>query len=109
MSGELTYGLEENKLSYLADEYAEKGFGYADYKESDGYGISLSSPSFVLSMIEKMPDLRVISFTEKAWDDHQDVICCIKDPFMNITAEKTGEVSRVRLARGKDIVLTQEK
>ncbi len=100
-SGESTYGLEEAKLSNLLDQYRHKGFGYMDYKGNSSYGISVSSPSSVLSLIEKMSDLRLLSYIEKGWDDHQDVVCCIKDPFMDISAEKTTGVNLVSLEKEK--------
>ncbi len=109
ISGEYTYGLEEAKLSYLLDEYRRKGFGYVDYKGSGGYGISVSSPSFVLSLIEKISDLRVLSFIEKGWDNHQDVICCIKDRFMDITAGKMTGINRVQLSKEKQYSSNSEK
>jgi SAM-dependent methyltransferase len=74
-----TYGIEENKLKKLQDDYQTNQFGYANY-ENEEYGISISSTAFVSSIISKIPKLSVLGFTEKGWDNHQDVFCCLKIP-----------------------------
>jgi len=109
VSGESTYGLGEAELSYLLDEYGRKGFGYIDYKTSSNYGISVSSPSFVLSMIEKMSDLRILSFIEKGWDDHQDVVCCVKDPYISISAEKKVGMKQLHLDKDQQYCVNSNK
>ena len=108
-SGEFTYGLDKGELSCLLDEYGRKGFGYVDYKKSNNYGISVSSPSFVLSMIEKMSDVRILSFIEKGWDDHQDVVCCSKDPYISISSEKKVGMKQLRLNKEKQYCAKSHK
>lgn len=54
--------------------YQEIGYGYADYPGQLGYGISLSKPSWASSLVEKIPEARMVLFAEKAWDDHHDVV-----------------------------------
>lgn len=73
-----TYGLDENGISKIIRDYENKGFGYANYPQMNDYGISVSSPSWVLSCLEKT-NLRVISYMEHQWDNHQDVIICTKN------------------------------
>jgi len=79
---------QHNKWKYMPDEYftiaetqfADSGFGYADYPASTvfngqkDYGISLSSPSFVMKCLEVDPSIRIQGFMERAWADHQDVV-----------------------------------
>jgi len=79
-SGESAYGLEtEDKIKSLLDNYDNEGFGYSSYFHSDDYGISLSSPSYVIKLLEQEDDLRLLMCLEQGWDSHQDVIACIKD------------------------------
>lgn len=82
-----TYGLEERILPGLIEDYDRDGFGYRDYPpevlrhariEGD-YGISLTSPAWVCSQLEKWPDLRLLTYTERLWDDHQDVVACTRE------------------------------
>jgi SAM-dependent methyltransferase len=73
-----TYGLRESDVVSILKEYAATGFGYADYPGVSGYGISISSPAFVLAKLVALPDLKLISYHEKGWDNHQDVICLQK-------------------------------
>jgi acetyltransferase-like isoleucine patch superfamily enzyme/tetratricopeptide (TPR) repeat protein len=75
-----TYGLKEHDVVALLKEYYETGFGYADYPGQSGYGISVSSPSYVLSKLVSLPDLKLISYQEKGWDNHQDIVCLQKQP-----------------------------
>ena len=79
-SNKSNYGIEDSaKLNKMVNDFYLTGFGYSNYPNSEEYGISLSSSSFVLSMFEKYSRLRVISYIEKGWDNHQDVIACVKD------------------------------
>jgi len=78
--GRVSYGLEQGQLTKLLKDYNQFGFGYADYVNTKGYGISVSSPSWVLSRLETLSDLRLVEYMEMAWDEHHDVIACMKDP-----------------------------
>ena len=73
-----TYGLKEPDVVSLLKEYCETGFGYADYPGVSGYGISVSSPAYVLAQLVSLPDLKLISYHEKGWDNHQDIVCLQK-------------------------------
>lgn len=78
-----TYGLDPKELRPLLAAYDGKGFGYAPYPGSPEYGITVSSPSWVLKQIERHPSLRLLLVKEAGWDNHQDVYACIrtKTPF----------------------------
>jgi SAM-dependent methyltransferase len=79
-SKKCNYGIDDiAKLMKIVQDFDALGFGYANYPHSDEYGISASSPSYVLSLIEKQFGLRILTYLEKGWDDHQDVIACIKE------------------------------
>src|SRR3990170_788832 len=73
-----SYGLNPKELSALKKQYVQKQFGYVNYPNFDGYGISISTPANSLNIFRKYSNLEVISYHERAWDDHQDAICCQK-------------------------------
>jgi acetyltransferase-like isoleucine patch superfamily enzyme/SAM-dependent methyltransferase len=73
-----TYGLKSHDVAALLAEYYQSGFGYADYPGTPGYGISVSSPAYVLAQLISLPDLKLISYHEKGWDNHQDIVCLQK-------------------------------
>ncbi len=56
------------------------GFGYVDYNNptlfhaQEQYGITLTKPSWVIGELERNPDIRILSFAEMEWVDHQDVV-----------------------------------
>jgi SAM-dependent methyltransferase len=81
---------------YLSDErfilaergFYKTGFGYVDYADpvsidSPTYGISLSSAAFVVSAIEEDDSVQIVSFTERGWDRHQDVLVFRKSPIFS--------------------------
>jgi SAM-dependent methyltransferase len=86
--------IQHNKWKYMPDElfaraeeeFAVNGFGYADYNAKDtfnqqeSYGISLSSPSFVMKCLESDASIRIQGFMERAWVDHQDAVVFQKTP-----------------------------
>lgn len=61
-------------------DFLARGFGYADYAGAASYGISVSSPSFVLRCLERDATITVRGFVERGWDDHQDVVIFEKRP-----------------------------
>ena len=56
------------------------GFGYADYgtKDLTGYGISLGKVSKTTEIVENIPGVRLLSYTERGWGDNHDVIAIQK-------------------------------
>jgi SAM-dependent methyltransferase len=71
-----SYNLERDRVERLLGEYDRQGFGYVDYQGQVDYGISLASPSHVFEQLEQLDDTRLILFTERGWDNHQDVTAC---------------------------------
>jgi len=79
---------------YMPDELFENilrdvsadGFGYIDYEDSgsllgqQSYGFSVSLPSWVMSIVEGMDDVRLLDYVERGWDNHQDVLIMRKIP-----------------------------
>jgi SAM-dependent methyltransferase len=68
------------RIARLVERYERDGFAYLD-DGSGTYGITLSAPWWVLKQLEAYPDLRTVCYTERAWDDHQDAVACVKQPF----------------------------
>ena len=60
---------ETARQSWLAG-----GFGYVAYENYSDYGLSSSSPSWVIRLVEHEPTTRIVSFQEGGWDDHQDAL-----------------------------------
>jgi len=85
--GRYLYGLNALQCRRLLSAYEAKGFGYVDYSSSvlsklgmkqHNYGIALASPFWVLSCLNRFADLRLVSYIEYGWDNHQDVIGLMK-------------------------------
>jgi SAM-dependent methyltransferase len=83
-TGAFTYGLSPSLIPALIADYDRTGFGYEDYPEAvltrlgvKRYGISISTPSWVCRQIEALVDLRILAYTERAWDNHQDSVACM--------------------------------
>ncbi|MDQ3918798.1 MAG: class I SAM-dependent methyltransferase [Acidobacteriota bacterium] len=72
--GEENYGLEPDQLQRLLADYEQAGFGFGHYFHSPDYGISASSPAWVCARLADFPRLRLLTFHERGWDDHQDVV-----------------------------------
>jgi SAM-dependent methyltransferase len=76
-SGRYTYGLDEAAVEPLLSEI-RSGFGYADYPGRNGYGISVSLPGWVGSVLAEHEELRLVLYLEKGWNSHQDVVACMR-------------------------------
>lgn len=81
--------VQKNQWKYLEDEYyaiaqqsvEESGFGYVDYdpnfltkfNEQSRYGVTLIRPHWLIKEIERYPEVRILGYIERGWDNHQDV------------------------------------
>ncbi len=76
-AGNNIYGVGDRWLN-VVQGYQTVGFGYGDYASEfgfgPGYGISLSKSGWWLDLIESRAGTRLSCLTERAWDNHHDVI-----------------------------------
>jgi len=73
-------GLDEKGASKAMQDFQEFGFGYAQFPPLDyKFGRTMVKPAYVLSLLEKYNDLRVITCTERGWAGRQDVFSCIHE------------------------------
>jgi SAM-dependent methyltransferase len=67
------YGLGKQARSELLSQYDACGYGYGDYSNSPGYGVSVTTSERMLSIARSVGSWKNISFLERGWADHQDV------------------------------------
>lgn len=77
--------LPASRFAKVQREYEKTGFGYEDCSDSpsvhtNNYGITLSSPAYVAGAIGEDMTIRLVSYTERGWSDHQDVVVVQKKP-----------------------------
>lgn len=60
----------------LVERCSRQGFAYQDYNGADGYGVSLSRPTWVCDELEKQDDLDLVLYTEGGWNGRQDCVAC---------------------------------
>jgi len=70
---ETTYGLTENSKESLLSKFQESGYGYADYENQSGYGISVVFHDCMTKLAQSVGLWKEIAFIEHGWDNHQDV------------------------------------
>jgi SAM-dependent methyltransferase len=86
-TGACTYGLGGDVLPGLLAGYDRDGFGFGQYppetlqqaRIEGEYGISVSSPAWVCARLARFPGLRLLGYTERLWDDHQDSVACTRE------------------------------
>jgi SAM-dependent methyltransferase len=76
-TGVTDYGLDPEGIAAALTKYERAGFGYADYPDVSGYGISLATPSWVTDAVASAGGLRVLAYDERAFDAHQDVVVAV--------------------------------
>jgi SAM-dependent methyltransferase len=77
LNREFEYMIPQQEIEPLVSEFRKKGFGFVNYPEASGYGISLTSPEWIRAELEKLA-MGEAYFREHGWDDHQDVFGFIK-------------------------------
>ena len=66
--------IDDDRWQRIKAGYETAGFGYSDYDGQKGYGISLTRPSWIAALIERLPGARITALSERAWDGHHDVV-----------------------------------
>jgi SAM-dependent methyltransferase len=70
-----SYGLTVENQEKVLRECKSTGYGYADYADQPGYGISLVSHERMVQLAQSVGSWRETIFLEHGWDEHQDVYC----------------------------------
>jgi SAM-dependent methyltransferase len=72
------YRLQEDAIESLLSAYGKNGYGYANYPETIGYGISVTSPTWMHAKLKQIGSFRELFLLERGWDNHQDVYALLK-------------------------------
>ncbi len=72
-SKEFTYGLSEDAQQKVIREFHSKGYGYADYPNQSGDGISDVTHQRICELARGVGGWDETLFLEHGWDNHQDV------------------------------------
>jgi SAM-dependent methyltransferase len=73
------YGIRDDWYwSRVLNEYRNIKYGYADYAETPGYGVSVTQLSWWAELVWSRSNLRLVMMSERAWDAHHDVIAVQK-------------------------------
>ena len=72
----LYFPIPETEVGRMVNEYQTTGFTYTDYEFMENFGATLSSPTWVCKELEQLPNLRLITYTNRGWDKVQDVVAC---------------------------------
>lgn len=75
--------IEDDRFDVARQQYHAEGFGFVDYNTDfraasfdaqENYGVALTNPGWLMSGLAEMNDIRILNFSEREWDDHQDVL-----------------------------------
>jgi SAM-dependent methyltransferase len=74
--------LEDSLYAVIESTLGKTGFGYVDYNhdfrskfdQQSRYGLTLCRPHWTLRAAEEDYGIRVLGYSERAWDDHHDVL-----------------------------------
>jgi len=72
-TGKWPYKLTKEKLIELSESFHSGDYSYSDYDHINGYGISITPLSWLMSTLKNHKSLRLITLMERGWDDHQDL------------------------------------
>lgn len=78
--GEWPYNLSHDQFSEIAHLFDAGKYAYTDYSHMKNYGISMTPLAWLLQNISPYSDLRILSFIEQGWAEHQDIVAVVKRP-----------------------------
>jgi SAM-dependent methyltransferase len=71
------FGLLDEQIRPMLEDYERDGFGYQDYQGSAEWGVTVCSRDFVVDRIQEQPSVRLTSYVPSAWGQ-QNVVACAK-------------------------------
>ena len=72
-SGKIPY-IRDDLWQKIVIDYHANGYGYSDYPGQKRYGISLTSPEWVMRLAKRIEGSRLVQFGEALWDGHHDIV-----------------------------------
>jgi SAM-dependent methyltransferase len=81
MRTDYQYGLSTEQISRIIEDYEQTGFGYVCGADGGEYGTTLCRPWWAVKQFNQYSDLRVMHYREQVWDNHHDVIACVRRNF----------------------------
>lgn len=66
--------IDEPSWQCIVSGYRQTGYGFAPYKNSDSYGVSLSDPAWVVDAVGAIEGVRLLAYAERGWADNHDVL-----------------------------------
>lgn len=80
--------IDDRRFERIRRKYRKRGFGFGNYgtdmrrlfPSQSSYGVALVKPSWVMAGLEQMPEIRILGYLERAWDDHQDMVVFGRPP-----------------------------
>ena len=74
--------IDDDLFNIARELFHTAGFGFVDYEngfkknfpDQQSYGIALTRPNWAIKYLEQYFDIRILGLTERAWDDHQDIV-----------------------------------
>jgi hypothetical protein len=92
-TGRSRFGLTFGEVRVLLDVFGRDGFAHLEGGPGGAEGVSLASPAWVCSQLERFPNVRLVGFTEGGYGD-DDVIACIGEPLKAEPAKSPIRVPR---------------
>jgi SAM-dependent methyltransferase len=74
--------LRDGSNPKVREPYLKRGFGYVPMPEQEFYGTSASSPAWVTDALVWYDTIRIVSYVERCWNDHQDMVALVKNPVL---------------------------
>ena len=74
--------VDDDSFHIAESQAMTAGFGFVEYRGAElerlgitaPYGVSLIKPWWAVAQLEADPAIRLLGYSERAWDDHQDVV-----------------------------------
>ena len=73
------YTLSNAAIEKIIAETESIGYGYANYKRTSGYGISLTTGAWMKQALDEVGQWKNYRHMETAWDNHHDIYTVVKE------------------------------
>ncbi|MDB5249648.1 MAG: tam 2 [Segetibacter sp.] len=78
-TGEFDYGLPPESVAKIIKDTETTGYGYADYPDTTGYGISVASTDWINARLHEIDKWKDYRFYSTAWANNHDIYALVKE------------------------------